>query len=152
LSAAIGVNANGFEGRSRDQVATMISESVEAAQNQMSSDGYVPWKWVAGALGVAFSALSTVIVLFWRMLESRNAKDIKALTELCERLQKENEAETKALKDQCERLQKELDTVNGKLTILMLTNQRLESEKAAAEKSAEEHKLLYDQYRREHGG
>lgn len=130
----------------------MIPESVETAQNQiaMASDGYVPWKWVAGALGVAFSALSTVIVLFWKMIESRNARDIKALTELCERLQKENDAETKALKEKCDGLQKELDTVNGKLTILMLTNQRLESEKEAALQAAAEHKLLVEQYRREH--
>jgi TolA-binding protein len=130
----------------------MIPESVESAQNQMAmgSDGYVPWKWVAGALSVAFTGLSSVIIFFWKTIESRNARDIQALTELCERLQKENDAETKALREQCERLQKELDTVNGKLTILMLTNQRLESEKEAAVQAAKEHKLLVEQYRREH--
>jgi TolA-binding protein len=133
-------------------VAAMIPESVESAQNQMAmgSDGYVPWKWVAGALSVAFTGLSSVIVYFWKTIESRNARDIQALTELCERLQRENDAETKALREQCERLQKELDTVNGKLTILMLTNQRLESEKEAAVQSAAEHKLLVEQYRRQH--
>lgn len=106
---------------------------VAAHQPGMSTGSFDPWEWGAWGVGVVVTALSGIVVTFWKIIENRNARDIKALTE------------------QCERLQKELDEVHRQLTILMVTNARLESEKAAALQSAAEHKLLVQQYQREHG-
>ena len=111
----------------------MQSDLADAAhQPGMSTGSFDVWEWSAWGIGIVVTTLAGIVAMFWRAIENRNAADIKAL------------------KEQCEKLQKELNEVNGKLVVLMVTNQRLESEKAAAVQSASELKMLVDQYRRDH--
>lgn len=64
---------------------------VEAATNQpgMASGGFDPWEWGAWGIGVVVTTLAGLVGFFYRSIETRNAKDIAALTVINERLEKE---------------------------------------------------------------
>jgi hypothetical protein len=57
----------------------------------MSSGSFDAWEWGAWGIGIIVTTLAGIVGFFYRAIETRNAKDIQALTLINERLTREIE-------------------------------------------------------------
>ena len=78
------------EGDARDVMQN--KDLIEAStQPGMSSGSFDAWEWGAWGIGIVVTTLAGIVGFFYRAIETRNAKDIQALTLMNERLTKEIE-------------------------------------------------------------